>query len=159
MGVKLSLYGLAINRQTNSSSPHTARMAMQREIALALARNLKRLMDHHGLSQAELARKAGVGQSTLSKLLNTEDPSAMNPRSSTVEQLADFFDVPGWQLMVPDMPLELLLSRRFTKLIENYRDAEEIGRATVERIAASEAKSAAAETALIEQVKSGTKGR
>lgn len=127
---------------------------MQREIALAFARNLQRLMDHHGLSQAELARKAGVGQSTLSKLLNTEDPSAMNPRSSTVEQLADFFDVPGWQLMVPDMPLELLLSRRFTKLIENYRDAPDSGRAQVERIAEGEVKYAAAESVLS---KSGTR--
>ena len=153
---KLSLYGLAINRQTNSTPPHTARMAMQREIALAFARNLQRLMDHHGLSQAELARKTGVGQSTLSKLLNIEDPSAMNPRSSTVEQLADFFDVPGWQLMVPDMPLELLLSKRFTKLIENYRDAPEAGRTQVERIAESEVKYAVAESVLS---KSGTRDR
>jgi len=131
-------------------------MAMQREIALAFARNLQRLMDHHGLSQAELARKTGVGQSTLSKLLNIEDPSAMNPRSSTVEQLADFFDVPGWQLMVPDMPLELLLSKRFTKLIENYRDAPEAGRTQVERIAESEVKYAVAESVLS---KSGTRDR
>ena len=129
---------------------------MQREIALAFARNLQRLMDHHGLSQAELARKTGVGQSTLSKLLNIEDPSAMNPRSSTVEQLADFFDVPGWQLMVPDMPLELLLSKRFTKLIENYRDAPEAGRTQVERIAESEVKYAVAESVLS---KSGTRDR
>lgn len=129
---------------------------MQREIALAFAHNLQRLMDHHGLSQAELARKTGVGQSTLSKLLNTEDPSAMNPRSSTVEQLADFFDVPGWQLMVPDMPLELLLSKRFTKLIENYRDAPDSGRAQVERIAEGEVKYAAAESVLS---KSGTRDR
>lgn len=121
---------------------------MQREIALAFAHNLQRLMDHQGLSQAELARKSGVGQSTLSKLLNTEDPSAMNPRSSTVEQLADFFDVPGWQLLVPGMPLELLLSRRLTKLIENYRDAPDTGRAQVERIAEGEVKYAAAESVL-----------
>lgn len=129
---------------------------MQREIALAFAHNLQRLMDHHGLSQAELARKTGVGQSTLSKLLNTDDPSAMNPRSSTVEQLADFFGVPGWQLLVPDMPLELLLSKRFTKLIENYRDAPAEGRKQVERIAESEVKYAVAESVLS---KSGTKDR
>lgn len=126
---------------------------MQREIALAFAHNLQRLMDHHGLSQAELARKSGVGQSTLSKLLNIEDPSAMNPRSSTVEQLADYFDIPGWQLMMPGLPLELLLSKRLTKLVENYRDAPEPGRAQVERIAESEVKYAIAESTLSKQAK------
>jgi transcriptional regulator with XRE-family HTH domain len=155
MDWRLSLYGLALNRHTNSTRPHTDRMGMQREIALAFANNLQRLMDHHGLSQAELARKSGVGQSTLSKLLNTADPSAMNPRSSTVEQLAGYFGVPGWQLMVPNMPLELLISRRFTKLVENYRDAPEAGRTQVERIAESEVKYAVAESVLS---KTGTKG-
>ncbi|WP_449425982.1 helix-turn-helix domain-containing protein [Rhodanobacter lindaniclasticus] len=159
MGRKLSLYGLAINRQSDNCRPHTARMAMQRDIALAFARNLQRLMDHHGLSQAELARKTGVGQSTLSKLLNTEDPSAMNPRSSTVQELADFFDVPGWQMLIPDMPLELLLSKRVTKLIENYRDAPDQGRAQVERVAESEVKYAVAESVLIGHDKAGTGGQ
>lgn len=128
---------------------------MQREIALALAHNLQRLMDHHGLSQAELGRKSGVGQSTLSKLLNLNDPSTMNPRASTLEQLADYFDIPGWQLLVPDMPLELLLSRRFTKLIENYRDAPERGRAQVERVAEGEVNYAVAESVLTKQANTG----
>jgi transcriptional regulator with XRE-family HTH domain len=131
-------------------------MAMQREIARALAHNLQRLMDHHGLSQAELGRKSGVGQSTLSKLLNTEDPSTMNPRASTLESLSNYFDIPGWQLLIPDIPLDLLLSRRFTKMIENYRDAPEEGRAQVERVAESEVKYAVAES-VIGQHKTGSR--
>lgn len=128
---------------------------MQREIALALAHNLQRLMDHHGLSQAELGRKSGIGQRTISTLLDLQNPSAINPRASTLEQLADYFGIPGWQLLVPDMPLELLLSKRFTKLIENYRDAPDSGRAQVERIAESEVKYAVAESVLTKQANAG----
>lgn len=129
---------------------------MQREIALALASNLQQLMDHHGLSQAELGRKSGIAQRTISTLLDRANPTAINPRTKTLEQLASYFDVPGWQLLVPDMPLELLVSKRLTKLIENYRDAPEDGRVQVERIAESEVKYAVAESVLTKQGKTGT---
>jgi transcriptional regulator with XRE-family HTH domain len=140
-------------------------MAMQRELALALANNLQRLMANYrlpngeiGLSQAELGRKSGIGQRTISTLLDVDDSAAINPRASTLEQLAHFFDIPVWQFLIPDMPLELLLSKRVTKLIENYRDAPEDGRVTVERIAESEVKYAVAESVLIGKKKAGTGG-
>lgn len=113
-------------------------MALHREMALALASNLHRLMDHHKLSQAELARKSGVGQRTLSTLLDTANILEINPRSTTIEQLATFFQIPSWQLLIPDLPLELLMSQRLSRLVENYRDAPEEGRANIHRIAESE---------------------
>jgi len=128
---------------------------MQRELALALANNLQRLMANYrlpsgevGLSQAELGRKSGIGQRTISTLLDVDNSAAINPRASTLEQLASFFGIPVWQLLIPDLPLELLLYRRVTKLIENYRDAPENGRKQVERVAEGEVKYAVAETVL-----------
>src|SRR5574337_1086966 len=72
MGGKLAVNCLAFKRHNAASCPHTARMAMQRELALALANNLQRLMTNYrlpsgevGLSQAELGRKSGIGQRTV----------------------------------------------------------------------------------------------
>lgn len=114
-----------------------------RSTALAFAVNLQRLMDHHALSQAQLGAKTGIGQSTLSKLLNTERPLEINPRASTVAALADYFRVPPWLLLVPDLPMELLVDYRFGPLIENYARAPEEGRRTILRVAEGEARYAA----------------
>ena len=111
---------------------------MDRDIALTFSMNLQRLMDHHGLSQAELARKTKIGQSTLSKLLNTAEPGAINPRASTVQQLAAYFCVPGWQLFLPDLPLDMLASPRLARLIENYCETPPEGRAAVDHTAENE---------------------
>lgn len=102
--------------------------------AVSFAVNIQRLMDHHELSQAELGRKSGVGQSTLSRLLNMENPELINPRASTVDRLAAYFGTQPWQLMLPGMPLELLTSPRLARLVENYSVASEEIRAAVERI-------------------------
>lgn len=119
-------------------------MRVNRKTALALARNLTTLMDHFDLSQKELERKAGVGQRTISTLLNLTDPASINPRADTLDKLALAFNVPAWQLLIPDLPLELLLSHQLTKLVENYRDAPERGRESVDRIAESEVRYAIA---------------
>lgn len=113
-------------------------MAKDREASLALANNLKRLMEHQGLSQNELARKSGIGQRSLSTILNLERPLEINPRSTTITAIASYFGIPAWQLLIPDLPLELMLSHRLTKLIENYRDAPEVGRTNVDRVSESE---------------------
>ncbi|MGH8073682.1 MAG: helix-turn-helix domain-containing protein [Lysobacter sp.] len=123
-------------------------MATTRETALALAGNLKRLMDHHELSQAQLSKKAGVGQSTLSNLLDSSSPLEINPRADTIERLADYFGIPSWQLLIPDLPLQLLMNQRLSKLIENYRDAPENGRENINRVAESEVRYAAVNAGL-----------
>lgn len=119
MRAKLSLYGLAINRHAGSSYPHTDNMPIRNDLAMTFAENLQKVMDYHELSQAALAKRSGVGQSTLSKILNTSDPENMNPRASTIQQLADFFGVPGWQLLVPHASVDDLLTRK--------RDARQVG--------------------------------
>lgn len=121
-------------------------MASDRATALALTDNLQRLMDHFGLSQAQLAKKSGVGQRTLSTLLDRENPLEINPRATTLARLAECFEIPSWQLLIPGLPIELLTSKRLTKLVEHYRDAPEAGRETVDRIAEAEVRYAAVDS-------------
>lgn len=113
-------------------------MVKTNSIALALAGNVQRLMDHHGLSQAQLAKKSGVGQSTLSGLLDSNKADERNPRSSTIDKLAEFFKVEPWQLVVPGLHIELLLNQQIARVIYNFNDAPDPGRANIDRIAESE---------------------
>jgi len=98
-------------------------MALPRATSAAIAANLKALMDIKGLSQAELARQAGIAQRTISTLLDTSDPTASNPRSKTLDQLAAYFGMPTWQLLIPNLPIDVLLSKGLARLVHGYRDA------------------------------------
>ena len=64
-------------------------MNESRVTGLALAKNLQLLMEHNKLTQAQLAKRSGVAQSTLSNLLDLSKPLEINPRAKTVDQLAD----------------------------------------------------------------------
>lgn len=111
-------------------------------------------MEDAGWAQRELAARAGISQRSVGYLINYKDGQDHHPTTQTVEAIAGAFGVDPWQLMIPNLPLELVRSKRFGKLIENYRDAPDSGRATVERIAEGEVKYAAAESVLS---KSGTR--
>lgn len=106
-----------------------------RETASALARNLKLLMEHHELSQAQLAKDTGIGQSTLSVILNQQDVQASNPTIETVERIAARFRLPAWILVQPSISPEMLLAPGFAKLIEAYSALPVDARQSVDRIA------------------------
>lgn len=124
---------------------------------LALADNVRRLKQHRGWGLVELARRAGVSKSALGYLINYKDRNDRHPTMETVEGVARAFDLELWQLMVPDLPLDMLESHTFARMIENYRDAPPSGRAMVERIAESEVKYAVAESVLSGSKKTGTR--
>jgi len=115
--------------------------AMRRKtpFADALAENVRHLMVHHGLTQLTLAKRAGVGQATLSGLLSDE-PGApkRNPRADTVDKLADYFDIPAWVLCLPDVPLDMLLGGEVQIIMDNLVAATPAGRDTIRRLAEAE---------------------
>lgn len=117
---------------------------MQKDVVLALADNVKRLMADRGDSQAALAARAKISQRVVGDLLTYGKGHFKNPTMRTVGAIADAFDVPAWMLLLPGLPLELMKSRRVGKLIENYIDAPEEGRANINRIAESEVRYAVA---------------
>lgn len=122
-------------------------MESQQDLALAVAGNLRRLMDHHQISQAQLSKRTGVGQSTLSNLLDAANPLEINPRMTTLHQLGLHFQVPAWLFLVPDVPLEMLLDGSLPRMIERFRQLPPSGRANVERIADGEMRYAQLEQA------------
>lgn len=64
-----------------------------------ISKILHRLMDEHRLSQAELSRRTGVQQSTLSRLLNPNRPNAIaEPTDRQLRPLADYFGITTDQL-------------------------------------------------------------
>lgn len=104
----------------------------------ALADNVLRLKERRGWSLAALARRAGVSKSALGYLVNWSDPNDRHATMETVEAIARAFEIEAWQLMVPDSPIELLESKRFRTMIENYRAAPDAGKLQIERVAESE---------------------
>lgn len=121
-----------IKPHTSSGYQHTAGMATQPDAGMALAHNLQRLMDHLGLSQAELGRRTGIAQRTISTLLDKKNAVAINPQIKTLQLLGSYFKLQPWQLLIPDMPLELLVSDRIAKLVVTYRNATPEARSLME---------------------------
>lgn len=118
---------------------------MESAITLVLADNVRRLMEHEGLSQGALAKRAGISQRAVGYLVNYKDVQDRHPTTPTIEAVAKAFRTEAWMLMIPHLPVDVLSSKRFAKLIENYLDAPEEGRNQVERIAESEVRYAVAE--------------
>jgi len=115
-------------------------MPNSREI---LAENLRRLLSMgaaHGLpsNQSELARRSGVSQKTISNWL---DPSrGVAPVLDKLDMIAGVYRLEAWQLLMPDLPDDMLLAGHLRRLVANYRHITDPGaRRYVERIAEAEA--------------------
>jgi transcriptional regulator with XRE-family HTH domain len=98
------------------------------------AANLSRLLERAGLNQTQLAEKSGVSQRHISALVRGESDCTLQ----VAEQLAKPFGLRGWQLMLPNLPIELVNSPRVLRLVETYLDASEEGRALLDAMAQRE---------------------
>ncbi len=63
-----------------------------------IGKNLRRLRQREALTQAELAKMAGIGEVTLSRIERDES----DPHMSTIRKLARVFDVHPSKLMDED---------------------------------------------------------
>lgn len=111
---------------------NVAAVAQPKEI---ISGNLRALMDLHEWSERLLAAKSKVSQKTVNKVLNQESAATVE----TTEKLAKAFGLNGWQLMLPDLPTDLLDSPSLQQLFENYVSSSGAGREYIHRIAAKEA--------------------
>ena len=96
----------------------------RRPSAEILAANLQRLLDIGGPrglpdSQAELGRRAHVAQKTISNWL---DPArGVAPQIDKLEAVAHVYGLEVWELLMPDIPDELLLGGgRLARPVEHY---------------------------------------
>lgn len=112
-------------------------MKMTNTIHAAIAGNLTRLMEYHdNMSQATLAIKAGVSQKTVSNLLNPGSVASI--RTDSIEKVATYFRIQPYHLMIPDLPIEELISKRIEKVVECYAQSLPDGRENIKRIAENE---------------------
>lgn len=101
-----------------------------------LANNIKRLMEYHDLAQDDIAKKTKIGQTTLSNVLRPGSLASITTK--TLEELARFFDLEVYHLLIPDLPIEELLNKRIEKLVECYSQSTSDGRENIKRIAENE---------------------
>lgn len=123
-------------------------MLMNLSLKTALAGNLKRLMDFHGakLGKDQLTTKdvadlcnkygKGVDQKTVWNAINPDKSGAVT--SKTIELIAKVFDLEPYHLLIPDLPIEELNSKRLEKIIDAYTHIPLDGRENIARIAENE---------------------
>jgi transcriptional regulator with XRE-family HTH domain len=101
----------------------------------AVAKNLRRLMDVNGLTQVQVAKRAGVSQRHISNVLN----AAQEPGIEKINKIAQAFGLHGWQLQMPNLPEDMLTDGRVTRVIDALTRATPEGREMIERLAEREA--------------------
>ncbi|HOW75569.1 MAG TPA: helix-turn-helix transcriptional regulator [Candidatus Competibacteraceae bacterium] len=100
---------------------------------LVIARNIKALREHGNLSQAALAKRAGVSQRTVSNIENPK--SETTPTTDRVEAVAAAFGLQLFHVAMP-IPLDILIDiGGLNRMIDTYATIGPTKRETVERIA------------------------
>lgn len=109
---------------------------MSNSMHITIADNTSKLKSHLSMSQKDIAKKAGLSQRTVSNALNPGSVDSLTMES--IEKLAECFGIEPYQLLIPNLPIEELLSKRIQKVIECYSQANPDGRENIARIAENE---------------------
>lgn len=94
-----------------------------------LSKNLRKLMDYYGDTQAILERRSGVSQKTISNMLNPGDERS--PNLNNVALIAAAYKMKTWHLLIPDAPLDVLSSKSVETLINHYMYIDKEGKKSV----------------------------
>lgn len=86
-------------------------------IRATVAENVKALMEHRKWTQKQLEAKSGVSQTHISNILR----QANDPSTSKLDAVGKAFGIPGWLLLIPDLPIEVLDSPEIPHLVDRYR--------------------------------------
>jgi transcriptional regulator with XRE-family HTH domain len=107
----------------------------QEKMKVVLSNNIRVLMKEFPVSKAALSRKSGVSVRMIGYVLAKEKTATVD----IVEQLAGAFGLAGWQLLIPNLTVELAKNGKLGKLIDNYARSSSDGRVYIERVAEKEA--------------------
>ncbi len=100
---------------------------------IVIAKNIKLLREHAGLSQSALGKKAGVSQRTVSNIENPE--SETTPTTDRVDAVAAVFGLQLFHVAMP-IPLEILIDiGGLNRMIDSYAHIDATERETIERVA------------------------
>lgn len=104
-----------------------------------VARNLRALMKREpGMSQRDLAEKAGVSQRAISSILSENVSCSVE----TLEAIARPFGLTAWELLIPSMADDLGLPASLAAIVESYVEADQAGREFLLRAADRERRKA-----------------
>ncbi len=112
-------------------------MNMDRKTLNTLAQNIRMLMKHYQQSQEALAKKTGISQKTICNMINP-GATKKGPAIDNVTAIAKAYGLETWHLLVPNQPIETLLSKSIEKLIDNYTLVSNEGRQNLDRISERE---------------------
>jgi transcriptional regulator with XRE-family HTH domain len=104
---------------------------------IALANNVKRLRKAAGLSQSDLAAKAGVAQTAISYI---ENPEGKSPSVDTVELIAEALKTPYWALCLSLEDTSPQTIANAERVLTTYVRAAPEGRRQIDRIAEIESR-------------------
>lgn len=121
--------------QTSSAFSYRQEMKARPDLRTVVAHNVRALMDRRGWTQKQLEAESKVSQRHISSVVNGKAALTYD----TLDALAAAFKLPGWLLLLPELPVELLDSQKIPLLVGFYRDAGPEGRELVGRLAEREA--------------------
>lgn len=113
----------------HAGAAHSGPTMNSEPITHAVARNLRRLMASKNLKQSEVAKRAGIGQTTVSLWLNPQarkEGETDTPASGTLarlEALARAVEVAPWELLAPEGAPAFALSEEERAVISALRAA------------------------------------
>ena len=90
---------------------------MTTKLADIVCNNINRVRLEHDLSTRELASRAKMPQKTV----HTVCTGAHNPNMSTIDQLCRALFISPQAVVTASMPVNMLMSKRVTKLVERYK--------------------------------------
>lgn len=107
------------------------------ELAL-VGRRVKTLRKAKAMSQAELAKRAGVDQKTVSNI-ERAGGAQKSVRLSAVSNVARALGVSTWQLLIPEND-SLTTDPRLPRILHNFAAARPDGQANIDRVAELESR-------------------
>lgn len=122
---------------------------MDHKTLTTLAENIEKLRRYHDLTQMELAIKSSISQKTISNILNPGS-TKNGPTLENVAAIAAIFNLETWHLLVPNQPIDVLISKSIEKLIDNYTHIDNEGRQNLERISENEVRYCSSKEAIVD---------
>lgn len=86
------------------------------DITAVVADNLQRICKEHDLSSVDLAARAGMPQKTVYSMIHGNN----NCRIDNLEKVGKALLVSPTALVTPNLPTNVLMSRRVPRLMEQY---------------------------------------
>ncbi len=102
------------------------------DVHQTLATNVRRHLERLDWSANHLARKAGLGNSSLHRLISPDE--GVTPTTRTVQRVAKTIGVPVWTLYIDNAPIDPTDAHRIDAIVRGLFDLDGDGLATVQRI-------------------------